>query len=86
MRAKHAVVITRLAADLVFSGSVKCPCGAAAVVQFLGAMALGRGTKRARGTNDGACRTVLSNLAWLAAEGVRRVVSRSADDALAATQ
>ena len=49
--AKHVVVITRLAADLIFSSSVKRPCRAAAVVQVLGATALGYGTERATLTN-----------------------------------
>ena len=68
--AKHEVVITRLAADLVVSGSVKRPCRAAAVVQFLGAAALGRGTERAQGTNDSACRAVFSHLARLTRKNV----------------
>eukprot|EP00964_Phaeocystis_antarctica_P037799 scaffold21612_cov69-Phaeocystis_antarctica.AAC.4 len=70
--ATHVIVIARLAADLVFScGSVvKRPCRAAAVVVAHGTTAL----------------SLLSNLARLATEGVRRVVARSTDLALAAAR
>ena len=64
----HTVVITKLAADLVLS--VKRPCRAAAVVQFLGAATLGCVTERAWGTNRRACRAVFSDLAWLARKNV----------------
>ena len=63
--AKHVVVIAWLAADVVFSCSVKCPYRAAAVVVAHSTVALGGGTERARGANDRALRAVLSNLARL---------------------
>eukprot|EP00964_Phaeocystis_antarctica_P123595 scaffold87284_cov67-Phaeocystis_antarctica.AAC.10 len=67
-------------------GSVKHPCRAAAVVVVHGTIAIGGGTERARSTNGRVLRAVLSNLARLTAEGVRRVVTRSTDRALAAAQ
>ena len=84
----HVVTDARIAADAVFrcSSVVELPCRAAAVLQVLGATALSRGTGRAQGANDRVFRTVLSNLARLATEGVRRVVARSTDRALAAAR
>jgi hypothetical protein len=83
--AKHVVGIARLATDLVFScGSVKCACRAAATVVVHRTVALGRGAERARNANDRPLGTVLSNLARLATEGVRRIVARSTDRALGA--
>ena len=76
----------RCAAVSRCSSVVELPCRAAAVVQVLGATALSRGTERARGANVRVFRTVLSNLARLATEGVRGVVARSTDRALAAAQ
>eukprot|EP00964_Phaeocystis_antarctica_P008577 scaffold4626_cov75-Phaeocystis_antarctica.AAC.1 len=86
--AKHVVIIARCADDVVSrcSSVVKRPCRAAAVVVAHGTVALGGETKRARGPNDRDRRAVLSNLARLATEGVRRVVTRSTDRALAAAQ
>ena len=69
-RAIHEIGITRLAADLIIVSSVKRPCRAAAVVQFLGAAALGGGTERAWVTNDRACRTVFADLARLTRKNV----------------
>ena len=84
--AKHFIVIARLAADLIFSDSVERPCRAAAVVVAHGTVALGGVTKRAWGANNRALGAVLSNLTRLATEGVRGVVARSTDRALAAAQ
>eukprot|EP00964_Phaeocystis_antarctica_P003805 scaffold2046_cov78-Phaeocystis_antarctica.AAC.1 len=82
------VVTARCADDVVFRcGSVvKRPFTAAARVIVNGTIALGGGTDRARDANGRALRTVLSNLAWLTTEGVRGVVARSTDRALAAAR
>ena len=82
------VVTARFADDVVSgcSSIVKRPCGAAAVVVVHGTIALGGEADWAGFANDRSLRAVLSNLARLATEGVRRVVARSTDDALAAAQ
>ena len=82
------VVTARCADDAVSrcSSVVERPCRAAAVVVVHGTIALGGEANLAGCANDRPLRAVLSNLARLAAEGVRRVVARSTDRALAAAQ
>ena len=86
-RAVH-VVTARFADGVVprCSSAVKRPCRAAAVVVAHGTSALSGEAELAGFANDRSLRAVLSNLARLAAEGVRRVVARSTDRALAAAQ
>eukprot|EP00964_Phaeocystis_antarctica_P104172 scaffold69313_cov66-Phaeocystis_antarctica.AAC.2 len=82
------VVTARCADDVVIRcGSVvKRPFTAAARVIVHGTIALGGGTKRARFANNRALGAVLSLLTRLTTKGVRRVVARSTDHALAAAQ
>eukprot|EP00964_Phaeocystis_antarctica_P028853 scaffold16256_cov75-Phaeocystis_antarctica.AAC.3 len=82
------VATARCADDAVSrcSSVVKRPCRAAAVVVVHGTSALGGEANLAGFANDRPLRAVLSNLARLAAEGVRRVVARSTDSALATAQ
>eukprot|EP00964_Phaeocystis_antarctica_P072930 scaffold44705_cov70-Phaeocystis_antarctica.AAC.6 len=65
-------------------GVVIRPFTAAAVVVVHGTIALGGGVDWARDANGRVLRAVLCNLARRATEGVRRVVARSTDRALAA--
>ena len=81
------VVTARCAGEFVSRcGVVIGPFTAAAVVVVHGTIALGGGVDWARDANGRVLRAVLCNLARRATEGVRRVVARSTDRALAAAQ